>query len=281
MASVHETLTFGSLFTGIGGMDLGLERAGIQCRWQCESDPYCRRVLLKHWPHVPKFSSVQAVGKTSETVDIVGGGFPCQDVSQVKQNAKGLNGDRSGLWYEFARCISVLQPRYVVIENVPALQYRGLDTILRELADLGYDAEWDNIPAYPFGAPQLRYRLFILAYANGNRLEKPGDIDSETRHVIQCGGDDTGLDQMRLLRGLPLHDSRDSRVRMRMSPGRGMVCESLRKGTAWEAESPVCRVAHGIPHRMDRLQGLGNAIVPQVAEFIGRRIMEYHNGQRA
>src|SRR5215831_9611163 len=112
-------LTVGSLFSGIGGFDLGLERAGLRTAWFCESDPYCRRVLAKHWPGVPIHPDVRGLrGVDVEPVDILCGGFPCTDLSVAGRGA-GLTSERSGLWFEFGRLIRELRPRYVVVENVP------------------------------------------------------------------------------------------------------------------------------------------------------------------
>lgn len=157
-------LTFGSLFAGIGGFDLGLERAGMRCLWQCELDPYAERVLARHWPDVLRVRDIRDVNaSTVPWVHVLAGGFPCQPVS--------LNGRRRGtdderwLWPEFARAIRDLRPRYVLVENVPGL-YRRLGVILADLATLGLDAEWHCIPAAAFGAPHRRDRVWIVAHAS-------------------------------------------------------------------------------------------------------------------
>lgn len=166
-------MTFGSLFAGIGGMDLGLERAGMKCSWQVEIDPFARRVLAKHWPNVRRHDDVTTFpyyGTRKEwEVDLICGGFPCQDISFAGKGA-GITGKRSGLWKEYKRIVCELRPRFVLVENVPALLVRGLDVVLGDLATLGYDAEWDCIPAAAFGASQLRERVFIVAYRAGERL---------------------------------------------------------------------------------------------------------------
>ncbi len=167
--------TIGSLFAGIGGLELGLERAipGARTIWQVEQDPYARRVLAKHWPEARRYSDVREVGAHNlEPVDLICGGFPCQDISTAGAGA-GLDGERSGLWFEFARIIGELRPRYVVLENVSAIRIRGLGTVLGPgLAALGYDAVWDCIPASAVGAPHRRDRWFCVAYANGANLWK-------------------------------------------------------------------------------------------------------------
>jgi len=160
-------LTFGSLFAGIGGFDLGFERAGLVCRWQVEIDPFCRGVLEKHWPHVRRHDDVRTFPprpiKEWKT-DVICGGFPCQDISNVGKRA-GISGSRSRLWYEFARCLRVLRPRFAVVENVAALSHRGLDRVLGDLAEIGYDAEWSTLSACALGAPHTRARLFVVAHA--------------------------------------------------------------------------------------------------------------------
>ena len=224
------TLAVGSLFSGIGGLDLGLERAGMEVRWQCEIDPYCRKVLAKHWPDIPCYDDVRNLPDDIEPVDLICGGFPCQDISIAGVGA-GLEGEHSGLWAYFAGAVSRLRPRYVLVENSPALPVRGLGEVLSDLAGLGYDAEWDCIPASAVDAPHLRARTWILAYPAGER---------------------NGLPETALL------------------PRR----QSSVHGGWWASEPGVVRVAHGIPSRVDRLRALGNAVVPQIPELIGRAILE-------
>ena len=157
-------MTVGSLFSGIGGLDLGLEKAGHEIVWQVENDPYCRRVLQKHWPDVDLYEDVHDVGAHNlAEVDVICGGFPCQPVSLVgKQLAQD---DERWLWPEFARVLGQLRPRYALVENVPGILIRGLGDVLGDLAELGYDAEWGSISAASVGAPHLRKRIFIVAHA--------------------------------------------------------------------------------------------------------------------
>lgn len=162
-------LAVGSLFTGLGGFDLGLERAGMRVLWQCDLDPYCRAVLAKHWPEVDRFADVRALrGADAAAVDVLCGGFPCQDESSAGQRL-GLAGEHSGLWAHFARLVRELRPRYVLVENVPGLNVRGMGTVVGDLAASGYDAEWDGLPAAAFGAAHLRARTWLLAYPRGER----------------------------------------------------------------------------------------------------------------
>lgn len=165
---MNAPLTVGSLFAGIGGFDLGLERAGMRSVWQSEIDPYCQRVLAKHWPDVLRVSDVRDVGAgTVPWVDVICGGFPCQGLSDAGLQL-GFADPRSGLWFEMLRVVRELRPRYLVVENVRALIVRGLATVLGDLAAIGYDAEWDCIPASAIGAPHQRDRIWIVAYPNAD-----------------------------------------------------------------------------------------------------------------
>ncbi len=154
------------LFSGIGGFSLGLERTGgFQTVAFCDSDKKTHLVLKKHWPNVPIFDDVSTLkGKDLGTVEIITGGFPCQDLSVAGKGA-GLAGARSGLWWQFHRLIEETQPKYVIAENVAVLRSRGLDQVLRSLHQIGYDAEWHCIPASAVGAPHQRDRIWIVAYS--------------------------------------------------------------------------------------------------------------------
>jgi DNA (cytosine-5)-methyltransferase 1 len=145
------TLRVLDLFSGIGGFSLGLERAGMQTVAFCEINPFCRRVLAKHWPEVPIYEDVRTLSadrlkRDAVAVDLVCGGFPCQDISNAGKRV-GLSGNRSGLWGEFLRLAGEIRPRFIIVENVSALIYRGLPDILGGLASIRYDAEWHVISA--------------------------------------------------------------------------------------------------------------------------------------
>jgi DNA (cytosine-5)-methyltransferase 1 len=319
-------MTFGSLFAGIGGMDLGLERAGMTCKWQVEIDPYARRVLAKHWPDVRRWDDVRTfppdvadadgdaitephlcatepeqpiprrhdAGRRGDlgewSVDLIAGGFPCQDISFAGKGA-GLAGERSGLWFEFARVLRVLRPRYVLVENVSALLVRGLDSVLGTLASIGYDAEWFCLPAAAVGAPHIRDRVFIVANSGCERVQPERDA-----RVVGCQASSAEGEQEERQRGGSRFGDRGpaiphphrSRLAQRECFGRNARSElaaferaNRQAGGQWgfdpaeDPQSGVGRVAARFPHRMDRLRGLGNAVVPQVAEFIGRRILEF------
>ena len=273
-----NALTVGSLFAGIGGFDLGLTRAGFEIAWQVEIDPYCQRELAKHWPYVQRYGDIRTIDwGTVEPVDLLCGGFPCQDISLAGKGA-GLAGERSGLWFEYAKAIEVLKPRYVLIENVSALRSRGLDQVLGSLDALGYDAEWHCIPACAVGAPHRRDRVWITAH----HAERPrcGRGSAETRGSTESGRPqrknrglcravaDASLEQRDRWMHWTCGWEREPQEALRDARGRG-------REEAWMSipESLLGRVAHGIPHRVDRLRGLGNAIVPQIAEMIGAWIL--------
>lgn len=162
----------GSLFSGIGGFDLGFERAGMEIVWQCEVDPYCQRVLRRHWPEARMYDDVREVGADTPAVDVVCGGFPCQDVSVAGRRA-GLAGERSGLWHEFARVLSELRPEWCVIENVPGLlsSNRGRDfaTVIQGLVQLGYGVCWRVLDSQYFGVAQRRRRVFVVGHLGDGR----------------------------------------------------------------------------------------------------------------
>ena len=254
-------MRFGSLFAGIGGLDLGLERAGMECAWQVEIDPYAIRVLEKHWPEVTRHEDVRECGSANlDPVDLICGGFPCQDISYAGKGA-GIEGERSGLWSEFYRIICELRPRFVLVENVTALLSRGLGRVLGDLAASGYDAEWESLPAAAFGAPHARPRVFILAHTamHGIQHESPQAMPVITRREpISWMG-----------RG------RSSVRRGAYAPSDVAFNGSTWQRNGWGQDPPVMvGVADGVPSRVDRLRCLGNAVVPQVAEWIGRQIVE-------
>lgn len=234
----YPSLTFGSLFAGIGGFDLGFERAGMVCRWQVEIDEYANRVLAKHWPDVRRWPDVRTWPQPdTERVDIICGGFPCQDIS-LAGSGKGIEGERSGLWADFARIICELRPAIVVVENSPAITVRGFDRVLGDLAEQRYDAEWSVLSACRMGAAHMRKRMFIVAH------------DATVRPLRNCK-QNTGLAG---------------------NDGWGLL-ESQR--TSWRATEPdVGRVVDGVPNGLDkdRIGCLGNSVVPQVAEWIGHAI---------
>jgi DNA (cytosine-5)-methyltransferase 1 len=168
-------LTHGSLFTGVGGIDRGLDAAGFKTKWQVELNPYCLKVLNKHYPNVPKFNDVTKCGRHNlEPVNIISGGFPCQDVS-IAGKRRGLGTadkptNRSGLWFEFRRIVAELRPPWVLIENVYRLKSNGADQVLADMAQVGYACWPTVVGAENLGAPHERRRVWILCHRNDAHL---------------------------------------------------------------------------------------------------------------
>jgi len=234
-------ITFGSLFAGIGGFDLGLERAGMVCKWQVENDKYARRVLDKNWPDVRKHDDIRTFAYDWDDgwrVDVVAAGFPCQDISRSGKRA-GIKGSKSGLVTEVFRVARQLRPRCLVLENVTDLRSSGLHIVLKEMASIGYDSEWHCIPAGRIGAPHIRDRIFIIGILS--------DPDSE------------------------FGQSREKQWRSAENAWRSSGSNEFRQ---WDTEPLVGRVADGVPNWTHRLRCLGNAVVPQVAEVVGHRIVK-------
>ncbi len=261
------------LFSGIGGFSLGLERTGgFQTVAFCEIDPFCRRVLAKHWPEVPCYEDIceltaDRLAADGIAVDAICGGFPCQDISIAGQGA-GLEGERSGLWFEYARLIGELRPRVVIVENVGALLHRGLDAVLGSLATLRYDAEWHCIPASAAGAPHERDRVWLVAYAHdGQRIQSQRAVCSGRDATSRGGEAMADTDKGHSF-------GRHSALQMgRLPIAREVEDDGYARRAQWSAEPGVGRVAHGVSHRVDRVGALGNAVVPQIPEMIGRAIL--------
>jgi DNA (cytosine-5)-methyltransferase 1 len=227
-----DQMSFGSLFAGIGGIDLGLERAGMKCEWQVEIDPFCQKVLAKHWPEVARYEDIREVGSHNlSSVDLICGGFPCQPHSLAGK--REASGDERDLWGEMFRVICEVKPQWVLAENVPGLLSseagRFFGRVLRDLASVGYDVEWESLPAAAFGAHHSRDRVFLVA--NSTSISEFNGVFREADE------------------------------------------HSYRNAGSWpKFDSRMARVANGVPSRVDRLRSLGNAVVPAVAEWIGRQI---------
>jgi len=229
-------MTFGSLFAGIGGFDLGLERAGMKCQWQVEINPFCRKILAKHWPRVKKYDDIKKTGKHNlEPVDLICGGFPCQPFSLAGKR-RGQKDDNF-LWPEMARIIEELNPTWVVCENVPGLINMELDQMLTDLENKNYETGAFVIPACGIGAKHFRYRVWIVAHTKLPRLE--GLHKESWRKCLQS-----------IEKTIPRHN--------------------------WEATPKILRRADGFSRKLDkplnykdRIEALGNAVVPQLVEGIG------------
>ena len=282
-------MTFGSLFAGIGGFDLGLERAGLDCQWQVEIDDYATQVLEKHWPLVRRWRDVryfppEPIGDWR--VDLICGGFPCQDISNAGRR-RGIHGERSKLFFEAVRVVGLLRPRWVLLENVAAILSNGMGVVGAEFSEIGYRLEWDCIPASAVGANHQRDRIFLLAYPNGDECD---GARSEPAHEACDRGDDAEHPQrrgaMQPERAGGTRVSRSAanahgeRLAERQVLSRGLREElsaferdNVAVGGQWGTEPDILRMAHGIPNRVDRIRCLGNAVVPQVAEWMGRVIL--------
>lgn len=350
------TLTVGSLFSGIGGFDLGLERAGMQVIWQSEIDEFASRVLKKHWPDVPNLGDITKIDWSEiERPDVICGGYPCQPFSTAGK--RGGANDKRHLWPAMHNAIRVLRPRYALMENVRGHLSLGFGRVLGDLAEIGYDAEWQIIPAAAVGAPHKRDRVFIVAYptsefCNGSNDNTRIGLESQPLSELRNNGGSQFVANTNNTRNRTpkrrINDNRATQIKKRQvfsqfelgrrgaemanaeskqSNGRQSASDTkqfkqkrLQKqvrtssstladtnskfvgqygsssdvadqsrqwhdqrerqktndfGQWWEVEPSVGRVANGVSDRVDRLKGLGNAIVPQVAELVGALVVEH------
>ncbi len=307
------------LFSGIGGFSLGLERTGgFETVAFCEIEDYPRNVLAKHWPDVPCYEDVKMITKERleqdeiGQIDVICGGFPCQDISAAGKGA-GLAGERSGLWFEYARIIREVGPRWVIIENVSTLRGRGLSVVLQNLSEIGYDAEWHCITAASVGAPHRRDRVWIITYPSSPQLkrhqgrvlreQKGGPTERGGEDLRQSDGE-TSPDLIRPDDKVMADTDNGHRPRevkrvlgkqswetpsgftgggedtadtpwggCRWLPERGLG--GMVDGfSPWLDEPDIPRVAKGQTDRVNRLKCLGNAVVPQVVTMLGHAILE-------
>ena len=278
-------MTIGSLFSGIGGLELGLERAGLgPVLWQCEIEPFCRAVLAKHWPGVTRYEDVTRP-RTYPNVDIVCGGFPCQDVSSSGKR-RGLGGEKSSLWWHFASVVAQVAPRIVLVENVTSGKVLWLPHVRHTLHLLGYDTLALGIAARDVGAPHRRERVFVVAHANRDTIGLPARGRSGARRTGASLARNDGPNGA-------LADPGTHRRRSQLFPFAAeeeehrATCDGRRSGASergvaerrrWAPEPAVGRVADGVSGRLDgrrrraSLRALGNAVVPQCAEVAGRVI---------
>jgi len=291
--------TIGSLFSGYGGIEYGLERTGgFRTIWHSEIEPYPSAVLEERWPEAENLGDITKIdwGEV-ESPNILCGGFPCQDISVAGKRRGIIKGEtRSGLWGEFHKAIRILRPRFVLIENVSALATLGLNIVLADLAQEGYDAEWLDIRASDFGAPHKRERIFIVAYPNTSSVGFDGrkhnrgerqvcsvekwcyEEDKSERSGWKCGSckacnDVPNTNSSNVER---LWSSERDEKRQPESSSDGCFRKS------WEVEPNVGRVVDGIARGLDsfvwkeRIKALGNGVVPQITEWIGERIIYFH-----
>ena len=244
----RQTIKIGSLFSGIGGFELGLERAipGSKTIWQCEQDAFCQKILAKHWPDAIIYDDVRTIKNQVEPIDILCGGFPCQDIS-IAGLQRGIHeGNKSSLWWEMHRIIGILEPRIIVLENVAAITSVGGTDVIGSLAQIGYDCQWSIISASQCGAPHRRNRWFCIANPGCKRFqEHPNQHQQTIRETSSV--------------------SEYSHWRTSHS--------EWNYWKEYQAPSAICRMDDGIPNRVDRLRALGNAIVPQCSQWIGSQLV--------
>ncbi len=245
-------LKHGSLFSGIGGIELGLEWAGgFETAWQVEINPFCQKVLAKHWPNVPCHADVREVGAHNlGKVDIISGGFPCQDISVAGKQA-GLAGKRSGLWFEYARIVRELEPRWVLIENVAALKTHGADQVLSDMEQANYTCWPLVVGAWSVGATHRRNRTWILCHSNST--------DAFANELVRR----------------ELHRNEWSMAEA-FQEGCRRISQLVPRGrvSGADAYTRIVRESDGIPGGVDRLTALGNAVVPLIPALIGQFVLK-------
>ena len=235
------------LFSGIGGFALAAKRTwgnDLNIVGFCEIEPYAQKVLEKNFPRVPIYKDIKELdGNKFKNIDIITGGFPCQDIS-IAGYGVGITGERSGLWSEMFRIISEVRPKFAIIENVSAITFRGGTRVISDLAEIGYTTEWQTISAAYVGALHRRNRMWFVSYPSDSRSEYSKHGES-TEDIKQ-------REMVRECKGSVFSNKGDFREKIRTTD--------------------FVRRSNGIPNRVDRIKGLGNAIVPQVAEIIMERI---------
>lgn len=235
-------MTHGSLFSGIGGFELGARMAGIETVWSCEIERFQRNVLKKNFPNTKQYEDIRKL-HNPEYVDIISGGFPCQDIS-IAGKGCGITGERSGLWCEMFRIIREIRPKYIIIENSPMLLVRGFERVLCDLYKIGYNAEWQCLQAKNFGFCHKRERLFCVAYSNSLRWnEKKNETSIFSKKISETSG---------------------------WELGRAIGREIRNKNN-----SEVLRNDDGLPDVVDRIKSCGNAVIPQIAYYIFECIKEF------
>ena len=284
------------IFSGIGGFSIGLEAARMQTVAFCEINPFCRKILTRYWPSIPVFPDITTINKedlkTLPRIDVIAGGFPCQDIS-VAGKQKGITAKRSGLWKEFARLINEIRPKYAIIENVANLRSTGLISVLQDLWEIGYDAEWHCIPASAFGAPHRRDRIWIIAHpacigkvglSVGKEETESTPRDScknatnpDCQRLQGCGGFEEispictqeQIGMYYCSRGIKQWGEEPLEVPRlkdeRLNPD----------WVEWLMGYPISWTDGG--SRMQRLQSLGNAVVPLIPEFLGKVVVDHYN----
>lgn len=248
-------MNVGSLFSGIGGIEIGFEKAGFKTRWFIESEEFCQKILKSRFPNAKIYGDVTEIDfRTVPKIDILTGGFPCQDISRANTRAQGITGSRSSLWKYYHEAIRVLRPKIAFIENVSAIIDRGLNVVLADLAKIGYDAEWHCVSASAVGALHKRERMFIIAYPNSIRSNDRTHYDGQDG--VQENKDRGMEEDKQQRRQWERWFGKDYKNRYRKIP-----------------ETYLYRDDDGISKEVDRFRSLGNAVVPQVAEVFAKAII--------
>jgi DNA (cytosine-5)-methyltransferase 1 len=296
---MNEKLRHLDLFSGIGGFALGLESTGgFETVGFCDNEPFAQKVLKKHWPDVPCYEDVRDVGVDTvglDRIDIITGGFPCQSISVA--GLQKATEDNRWLWPEMFRIIKEIRPTYVIGENVRNLisirEGVVFEQVCTDLEGEGYETKTYVLPASAVNAPHQRYRCWIVAYAkcvgfkqrakkskkferektsdninNGNKRQYVRESSNDVAYTRCEHGEQRNAAEM---------DKKQTKRSSRTVHNKS-GSERQYETHNWSVEPSVGRVAHGIPNRVDRLKGLGNAVVPQIPAVLGRAILEVHNG---
>ena len=266
-------------FSGIGGFSYAAERivGGFETVAFVECEPFCQKVLQKHWPLVDLYDDIKSYSPEPYSADVICAGFPCQDISVAGRQAGIKQGTRSGLFYELMRVIRQLRPQYVVLENVAAITANGLDIVLGEMAEAGYDTEWSCIRASDMGGCHRRDRWWLVAYPHCQQQDRTkNQIQAGRSITATCTASDSNSTGAQGLR--PECQLREAREEV--SPKWRVGPELL--SPAWRSyisEPLLCRGDDGLSNRVDRLRSLGNTVVPQVAAIPLQRIKDIHFGR--
>ena len=289
----HKVL---DLFSGIGGFSLGMEKTGgFETVAFCEIEPFCHKVLKKHWQDVPIYNDIKELDYDTLQADgieptVITGGFPCQDIS-VAGRQEGIIGERSSLWSEYARIIEDVQPTWAIIENVPTLRSKGLALVLQNLSEIGYNAEWHCIPCSTVGGLHRRDRIWIIAYPIEDKETSlrgtisESEVSNRTVSNSMCKGLEGSKQDANHSGQSEEGNEVTSRSASESSGIRGepkhiVTREQIERfaqyaKTQWTTEPKLDRVAYGIPNRVHRLKGIGNAVVPQIPQFLGESILNF------
>ena len=273
-------------FSGIGGFSYAAEKlvGGFRTVSFVECEPYCQKVLKKHWPTVPIYDDIKTYNPEPYSADVICGGFPCQSISNCGHREGITETSESGLWYELYRVICLLQPRYIVLENVSAILSRGLGIVLGNLAQAGYNCEWCCIPASYIGACHQRDRWWLVAYStsvsDGSQIEiqARGNTFIRSSTANTEGSEGNGNETIEKYGKARTQEIfRDRNGGKNTYTWRNTPHELKGDWREWSIKPVICRNSKGVPSGVDRakrLKALGNSIVPQVAAIPLQRVLD-------